>query len=64
MLNKIKALPEKVPLALKVPTKEKAPIERKVPYTPDAGVERERPALAKFLMRWRFHCAGVRKTLA
>jgi hypothetical protein len=53
MLNKIKALLEKVPLVLKVPTKEKALIERKVPYIPDAGVERERPALAKFLMRWR-----------
>jgi hypothetical protein len=40
MLNKIKALPEKVPLALKVPTKEKAPIEKKVP-TPSTLASRE-----------------------
>jgi hypothetical protein len=41
----------KVPLALKVLTKEKALIKRKVPYTLNASVERERPALAKFLIR-------------
>jgi hypothetical protein len=51
--------PRKVPLALKVPTKEKALIERKVPYTPNASVEREQPALAKFLIRWRVRDAGV-----